>query len=248
MQWPATTGEVYGSLERSMEHRQRRTSRLRTQAVLSVACALLVGACGNASTAPDSGKEVAAAPTPAPGGAYAASDAAVASPVAASVASAAASIALPTEWTPFTSDRFAYSIEHPAGWTETPATTDWPTTGWPAPDSDAADRFHVPGSTSAQLSVSSDVLAADEAAAGRRAEIDQESALVCQISGITPITVDGAEGRQNDQLCFGRDHVIEVFVDHGDRIYLIYWFSRAAIPDTDRAIFAEALNRFTFAD
>ena len=81
-----------------------------------------------------------------------------------------------------------------------------------------------------------------------QAEIDQESALVCQISGISPVTIDGAEGRQNDQLCFGRDHVIQVFVDHADRIYLIYWFSRSPIPETDRAIFAAALKRFTFAD
>jgi hypothetical protein len=37
--------------------------------------------------------------------------------------------------------------------------------------------------------------------------------------------------------------VIEVFVDHADRIYPVYWFSRSPIPDTDRAIFAEAMKR-----
>jgi hypothetical protein len=229
-----------------MDDRQPRTRRVRPLSGIVVACALLAGACGGASTAPAaSAAAVAPAPTPAPGGAGADPEA---SSAPASIASASPSVALPTEWTSFTSERFAYLIEHPADWTETPAVADWPATGWPAPDSDAADRFSVPGSASSQLSVSSDVLAADEVAGGRLAEIDQETALVCQVGGFTPVTIDGAKGRQNDQVCFGRDHVIEVFVDRADRIYLIYWFSRAPIPDTDRAIFAEALKRMTFAD
>jgi hypothetical protein len=231
-----------------MEHRPPRTARSSALSVLVAACAVIAAACGSASTqAGASGAGVAPAPTPRPGGAVAATDIALES-AGPSSASGPASIALPADWTAFTSDRFAYSIEHPAGWSETPAATDWPATGWPAPDSEAADRFKVPGSSATQLSVSSDVLDAGEAAAGRLAEIDQESALVCQMSGISPVTIDGAEGRQNDQLCFGRDHVIQVFVDHADRIYLIYWFSRSPIPETDRAIFAAALKRFTFAD
>ena len=210
---------------------------------------MIAGACGSASTAPArSDAAVAPAPNPAPGAVIAASDVTLTSPIASSSASVAPAVALPKDWTAFTSDRFAYSIEHPAGWAETPAATDWPQTGWPRPDSDAADRFVVPGSPGTQLSVSSDVLAADEVADGRLAEIDQETALVCQISGITAIEIDGAGGRQNEQLCFGRDHVIEAFVGHADRIYLIYWFSRAPIPEPDRAIFAEAMDRFRFAD
>lgn len=229
-----------------MDRPQPRTRRVGVASLLALlAYTLVVAACGGAASAPAASEAAAVPPpTPAPGGPVAASEA----PVISSSASTAPSIALPTEWATFTSERFAYAIDHPADWTETPAAADWPETGWPAPDSNAADRFEVPGAAPGQVTVSSDVLAADEVAAGRLAEIDQETALVCQVSGITPVTIDGAEGRQNEQLCFGRDHVIEAFVDHADRIYLIYWFSPAAIPDTDRAIFAEMLKRFTFAD
>ncbi|HET9083275.1 MAG TPA: hypothetical protein VFN41_02650 [Candidatus Limnocylindrales bacterium] len=169
------------------------------------------------------------------------------SPSASTQASPAAGIALPAEWMTFASTRFAYSIEHPTGWIETPAASDWPAVGWPPPDGDSSDRFEVPGEAPGQLTISSDVLAADEVAPGRRAEIDQETALICRIGTFTSVMIDGAEGRQNDQFCFGRDHVIEVFVAHGDRIFLMYWLSSAEIPDTDRAIFTEMLKRFRFA-
>ena len=157
-------------------------------------------------------------------------------------------IALPAEWTTYISKRFAYTIEHPTGWVETPAANDWPVVGWPPPDGDSSDRFEVPGGAAGQLTVSSDVLAGGEVASGRRAEIDQETAMMCKIGAFTKVVVDGAEGRQNDQFCFGHDYLIEVFVGHADRIYLMYWLSPTDIPDIDRAIFDEMMKQFRFAD
>lgn len=203
---------------------------------------LVVAGCAAAApVTPETPRPIASASTTTP------SQVAELRPSASTRASPSASIALPAEWTTFVSTRFAYSIEHPTGWIETAAASDWPAVGWPAPDGDSSDRFEVPGDAPGQLTVSSDVLAADEVASGRRAEIDQETALICRIGAFTSVMIDGAEGRQNDQVCFGRDHVIEVFVGHADRIYLMYWLSSAEIPDTDRAIFTEMLKRFRFA-
>jgi hypothetical protein len=153
---------------------------------------------------------------------------------------------LAVTWTPFASKRFAFSIEYPNDWTLTEGTADWPHTGWPDPDGHAVDRFSREPAGSGQVTVSSDVLAADEVAAGRRAEIDQETALVCTISGQTTTTLDGVVANRQDQFCFGKDHVIDVFAEHGGRIYLIYWLSKNDLTDADQALFAAMLARFHF--
>ena len=108
------------------------------------------------------------------------------------------------------------------------------------------DRFSREPTGSGQVTVSSDVLAADEVAAGRRAEIDQETALMCTISGQTTTTLDGVVANRQDQFCFGKDHVIDVFAEHDGRIYLIYWLSKNDLTDADQALFAAMLARFHF--
>lgn len=185
---------------------------------------------------------MASAAVPQPGGA-------VSTATAPDAQSAAPSIPLPADWSTFTSERFGYAIDYPTGWTVTPAEADWPEVGWPAPTSTSVDRFEPAPNAPGEVTVSSDVLATDEVAAGRRAEMDQESALTCQISNLTTVTIDGAAGRQEDAFCFGRDHLIDVFVDGGKRIFLIDWFSSGSeISDVDRAIFTEMLRRFRLAD
>jgi hypothetical protein len=149
-------------------------------------------------------------------------------------------------WATFTSDRFAYSIDHASDWTVTKATSDWPDTGWPDPHGDSVDRFSAGGADGDQVTVSSDALAPGEVALGRRAEIDQETALACAISGLTTVKIDGATAQQEDEFCFGKDYVIDVFVEHGARIYLIDWFSKAEITGDDRALFDAMLARFRF--
>jgi hypothetical protein len=185
---------------------------------------------------------IASAAVPQPGGA-------VSVGTAPSAVSAAPAVALPADWSTFTSERFGYAIDYPTGWTVTPAEADWPDVGWPSPTSTSVDRFEPSADAPGEVTVSSDVLAADEVAAARRAEIDQESALTCQISHLTTVTIDGAAGRQEDAFCFGRDHLIDVFLDSGKRIFLIDWFSSGTeISDVDRAIFAEMLRRFQLTD
>ena len=216
---------------------------IRALTTTAVLVASVVAGCGGTAVAPTG------TPGPVPSSPNAVITSSAPSQAAASVGpSPGAAIALPAEWTTYISKRFAYTIEHPTGWVETPAANDWPVVGWPPPDGDSSDRFEVPGGAAGQLTVSSDVLAEGEVASGRRAEIDQETAMMCKIGAFTKVVVDGAEGRQNDQFCFGHDYLIEVFVGHADRIYLMYWLSPTDIPDIDRAIFDEMMKQFRFAD
>jgi hypothetical protein len=168
-----------------------------------------------------------------------------ASSPAPSVGSPSVAPTLAVTWTPFTSKRFAYSIEYPEDWLVTEAAADWPEVGWPAPDGNAVDRF-ARSSDAAQVTISSDTLAAGEVAAGRRAEIDQETALACKISGRATVAIDGADAKREDELCFGKDHIIDVFVEHGGRIYLIDWLAKAETTEGDRALFDAMLARFRF--
>ena len=165
-----------------------------------------------------------------------------------STATSTTAASLSVSWVSFTSKRFAFSIDYPEGWLVTEATADSPDVGWPAPDSKAVDRFSAGDSAGRQVSVASDVLAPGEVAQGRRAEIDQENALACMISGLTTVTLDGVRAQQEDEFCFGQDHLIDIFAEHAGRIFLIDWFSKADIAAEDRALFDSMLARFRFED
>ena len=151
-------------------------------------------------------------------------------------------------WSEYASERFAYSIEYPEGWVVTEAITDWPAVGWPSPNGPAVDRFRASTEATDYVTVSSDALESGDSAAGRRAEIDLETALACRVSGTVTIAIDGSGARRQDQFCFGKDHLIEVFVEHDARIYLVDWFAKSEIPDADRALFDAMLARFRFED
>ena len=163
-----------------------------------------------------------------------------------SVTPSSAAPSLAVTWTAFTSKRFAFSIEYPDDWTLTEATADWPNRGWPDPDGHAVDRFSRAPAGSGQVTISSDALATGEVALGRRAEIDQETAMMCTISGQSTTPLDGVVAKRQDQFCFGKDHVIDVFAEHDGRIYLIYWLSKIEISDADHALFDAMLARFHF--
>ena len=203
---------------------------------------LSVGACAGSvgSAGPPS------APAPTTSSSVSASSAAPSVSPSPSTEPATAPPSLAVSWAPFTSKRFAFSIEYPEDWAATDATADWPNSGWPDPDGHAVDRFKRAPAGSGQVTVSSDVLAADEVAQGRRAEIDQETALICTISGQSTTPLDGVVAKRQDQFCFGKDHVIDVFAEHDGRIYLIYWVSKTEISDGDHALFDAMLARFRF--
>jgi hypothetical protein len=186
------------------------------------------------SRAPDSSARIVTTTSPAP--------TAATEPTAAPTTAPSVSVT----WAEFRSKRFAFSIDYPVGWIVTDATADWPQTGWPDPHGKAVDRFSPDADDDPQVTISSDVLEPGEVALGRRAEIDQESALACRISNDTTITVDGEAARRQDAFCFEKDYDVSVFVDHGGRIYLIDWLARVSITDQDRALFDAMLARFRF--
>lgn len=152
---------------------------------------------------------------------------------------------IPTEWTFYTSSRFAYSIDYPADWVATPATRDWPSDGWPFPDGTSVDKFGLTP-TSTRVLVSSVPLKAGEVAAERIAGLDSINAPICRLSDRHDITIDGVTARQEDFFCFSKDYGIEVAVVNAGRFYQLDLFSQTPIGETDRATFDRFLASFRF--
>ncbi len=197
------------------------------------------GQSGDPSPTAESG--VSAAPSTAP------STSASAAP---SVPAARASV--PPDWPAYASTRFAYSIMHPPGWSVTPATTDWTDHHPPFPSGTAVDRFRMSGDSNSYVFVTSDPLGADQSGAERIAQIDfinageGASTPTCLSSDRHAIMLDGVEARQEDQVCFKKDHLIEVVVVHQDRLYLVDILSPTALSPSDRTTFDQFLEGFRF--
>ena len=174
------------------------------------------------------------------------------SPTAAPAPSAKATV--PGNWATYRSDRFAYLVKHPSGWVVTPATDDWPNHHLPAPLSPTVDRFGASRDSATYLSISSDPLGPDQVPAERIAQLDFVNAgegaspPACLISDHGTITLDGVDARQEEMLCFEKDHLIEVAVVHGGRFYLLDIVSSAPLDAPDRATFASVVASFRFGD
>ncbi|HUQ78001.1 MAG TPA: hypothetical protein VM427_03910 [Patescibacteria group bacterium] len=223
--------------------------------ILIVAFAL--GACGPDRVAPlSSGSSVPpTAPAPSP-------TAAATVPVASASgvpASARASEPLPSESTAvvaYSSKRFGYAVDYPAGWVVRPATNDWPSNGFPEPEGTTVDRFAPAPDSPTWMFVSSVLLADGKTAAGvpvkakdmddvRIGEIDSELPLMCQVSEKVPVTVDGIAGRRQDLAgCFQRDYLIEVLVSNDVRLYMIAVLNPGPIDAPTRARFDRFVNAF----
>lgn len=163
--------------------------------------------------------------------------------------------AVPTDWTTYASSRFAYSIDYPTDWVVTPATKDWPSSGFPEPDGVAVDKFSPASNSTLSVSVSSGPLKAGEVAADRIAELDAFNAPLCQVSRGPDITIDGVSARQEDLACVGTDFVIEVVAARDGRFYSIVLFSTGTreaasvtgqIRETNRGTFDRFLSSFRF--
>ena len=209
-------------------------------AVVLATIILLAGACG---TTEDGSPSPSASPS---------ADAPTASPTATQTAATTAPPtttpppSVPPTWETFRSDRLGYAIAHPEGWVVTPATSDWPSIGWPGPGDAATDRFGASASSTPFISVASDVLEPGEIGAARRAEIDGEMALACRVEPETSVTADATEGRRREMVCFGRDHVIEAFFENDGRIFLLYWLSAEPLTDVDRRTFDGMVSSLDF--
>ena len=182
-------------------------------------------------------------PTPAP----TATPEPTAAPSAAS-ASPAAEATVPIDWKTYTSSRYAYSIDYPSDWIATPASQDWPATGFSYPEDPAIDKWVRPGNspTWVLMFVSSVPLKVDEKPTERMARLDADNASVCQLSKRTDITIDGSKARQEEGNCFGSDFIREVAAVHGGRFYLIYVLSGSPLDETSLATFDHFLGSFHF--
>ncbi len=159
-----------------------------------------------------------------------------ASPSAGAVASA------PITWTPYTSDRFAYTIDYPSDWLVTPATMDWPSTDFPEKSGPSLDIFG-PRSFGTQLFVSSVALKPGKTPADWLAELDRwNTNHQCHLSTPGTITVDGVGARQQEGDCMGGDQIVEVVMANKDRFYQINLFGAPTGSFTDEA--RARLDRF----
>jgi hypothetical protein len=155
---------------------------------------------------------------------------------------------VPTEWTHYTSSRFAYSADYPSAWGVTPATHDWPAIGIPDHGGVSVDNFG-PRPFGIQLTVSSVLLKADADTAARIAEIDALNQAFCDpASNRHSVTVDGATLRQQDQVCADSANIIEIVGAGGGRFYQINFARDDSTPltATDRATFDRFLASFRF--
>ena len=157
---------------------------------------------------------------------------------------------VPLDWTSYTSSRFAYTADYPTTWTVTPATADWPRIGLPQKGGMPMDVIE-PYLSAPRLFVSSVPLNAGRSEAELTALFDNENAAFCdETSNRHSITVDGAEMRQEDQVCGGTAHVIEVLGVAGGRFYEINIVRDVSdgspLTATDRAIFDRFLASLRF--
>src|SRR4051794_12051067 len=158
----------------------------------------------------------------------------------------------------FSSTRFAYSIEYPAGWAVRHATDDWPTNGFPEPDGTATDRFAATPDSATWMFVSSLVLADGDSGAGIRikakdmddvriGEMDSEFPLMCEVSPKVAVTVDGVAGRGQDlEKCFQRDYLTDVLVSNDIRLYFIAVLNPGPIDAATRSRFERFVGSFRF--
>ncbi len=166
--------------------------------------------------------------------------------------SSAARAGVPADWTEYASTRLAYSIRYPADWVVTSATEDWSNHHPPFPFGPAVDRFGVSGDSASYVFISSDESGPDQSPAERIAQLDFINAgeggpiPACLSSDRHAITLDGVQARQEDQVCFKTDHLIEVVVVHRDRLYLVDILSPQALTPTERTTFDQFLEAFRF--
>jgi hypothetical protein len=147
-----------------------------------------------------------------------------------------------------TSPRFGWSAVVPAGWQYRRATEDWPLGTNPAAGARYTDNIeHESGFP--VFDVSTRLLGADQSPEDFLEELDRfGESLGCEVEAEEEGTVDGEVARVQRQSCAaGTEAVWEVIAFDGDRVYAIYWLSRATEADADEPLFRETLASFRFA-
>jgi hypothetical protein len=157
---------------------------------------------------------------------------------------------VPTDWTSYTSSRFAYTADHPTDWDVTEATNDWPSIGLPEKGGTSMDIFG-PRLSSTTIFVTSVPLAAGRDEAALIAMFDSQNAAFCnETSNRHSITLDGAQFRQEDQVCSQTINIIEVLGASDGRFYEINIVRSLSdgspLTATEREIFDRFLASFRF--
>jgi len=172
------------------------------------------------------------------------------SPVTTSVApTTVPTVSVPVGWSGYTSSRFGYSIQHPAEWTVTPATKDWPRSGFPIlHGTSELDRFAPGADSHVFVYVSSTANDIAQQAIADRSLAAVSGASTTRISDGHRITVGGATGHQEDQYCPGSqyDNVIEALVIKDHRFYQIDMLSESPFTEQQRLLFEQMLASFQF--
>ena len=160
--------------------------------------------------------------------------------------SAQAQATVPVDWTPYTSSRFAYSVEYPAAWVVIPATEDWTSVYAPDHGGPRMDYIGVKPFGS-RIYLSSVPLTPDRDAAAWMSTLDSHTAGSCDpTSDRHTITIDAVTMRQEDQYCGQTVHIVEVLGAHNGRFYVIDLVNEAPITPADRETFDRFLASFRF--
>lgn len=200
-------------------------------AVVAIAVGVLILRPGPSSSRIGAGQSVSPAP----------------SASASSVPTPEALASVPIGWKTYFSSRFAYAIAHPADWPVTPATADFPDPVFPDKDSTEHDVFGGPSTNGRMLFVSSVPLKADKTPADWLVQLDNTNANhACQLSMARTVTVGGASAREEEMVCMGTDHIVEVVMANQSRLFQINLFQSVAVTDADRATLAGFLASFQF--
>ena len=177
-------------------------------------------------------------PSPSPSASAAPSASLAPSPQAAATGS--------SDWTTYTSSRFAYSIDYPASWKLTPAIRDWPTIGLPVKGGEPMDVFYQ-WPSGVQVYVASVPVTSAKDAAAVLAAFDGQNADFCnETSNRHDITLDGVAMRAEDQVCAQSVHVVEVLGASKDRFFEINLVGGVPLTDSERATFDRMLASFRF--
>ena len=151
-----------------------------------------------------------------------------------------------SDWTTYTSSRFAYSIDYPASWKLTPALRDWPTIGLPVKGGEPMDVFYQ-WPSGVQVYVASVPVTSAKDAAAVLAAFDSQNADFCnETSNRHDITLDGVAMRAEDQVCAQAVHVVEVLGASKDRFFEINLVGGDPLTDSERATFDRMLASFRF--
>ncbi len=165
----------------------------------------------------------------------------------------------PATWVPYTSERYGYTLDHPADWTIKPSQVDWEpgtvhseVSQWPDEISDAQGGFNAPGYTiyggrqdletgQTPKSWTAQYIANKELVSG-------DACSDISTDRYEPVEIDGETGQRVEMVCAGTQFYTAAIVVHDGSAYLV---ALATLADSGnpRAVelFDAILASFRFA-